>query len=203
MEGYSVYEHVFPDGKRYIGISKDPVKRWQSDGSGYRTNAPMYEAIKKYGWKRVKHRIIASGLTREQAREKERELIEEFDTINNGFNTRTGGQVSSTYYSKHVMEMLRTIKRLHLPNTDTLIKGMYECADQEGWAYEVNLVEYIARTQCKGLYEWEHDELLYACAWVYYMENFIVHRDVDIRTIETPLEAKNRYFDSFLRREET
>lgn len=46
---YSVYVHVFPNGKLYIGATRqEPKKRWRS-GGGYRNQKAMYEAILKYG----------------------------------------------------------------------------------------------------------------------------------------------------------
>ena len=35
MKNYTVYKHISPNGKIYIGItSKEPIKRWNG-GSGY------------------------------------------------------------------------------------------------------------------------------------------------------------------------
>lgn len=45
---YTVYFHTFPNGKRYIGITKqEPKRRWR-DGKGYEGQA-VYNAILKYG----------------------------------------------------------------------------------------------------------------------------------------------------------
>ena len=36
-ETYSVYEHICPNGKRYIGItSRNPKLRWGKNGIGYK-----------------------------------------------------------------------------------------------------------------------------------------------------------------------
>lgn len=71
---WCIYMHTFPDGKKYIGITKrDPEKRWLG-GNGYTTDI-MKEYIKKYGWENVKHDILLMGLTEEEARAKEKELI--------------------------------------------------------------------------------------------------------------------------------
>ena len=37
MNNYNVYKHTFPDGKIYIGVSTNPLKRW-SNGHGYYFN---------------------------------------------------------------------------------------------------------------------------------------------------------------------
>ena len=61
---YVVYEHLFPNGKRYIGItSKIPEKRWEN-GCGYtKSKQPaMYNAVQKYGWENIKHNILFTDL---------------------------------------------------------------------------------------------------------------------------------------------
>jgi len=50
MKKFSVYQHVSPNGKKYIGITSLPVKlRWKN-GTNYRNNPHFTHAIKKYGW---------------------------------------------------------------------------------------------------------------------------------------------------------
>ena len=107
---YCVYEHVFPNGKKYIGISCDPVKRWRN-GKGYETQAKIANAIKKYGWENVQHNILVSGISKEQAQKLEQYLIAELDTIKHGYNTTVGGEnILGTYLSPYVLAMLRYAK---------------------------------------------------------------------------------------------
>lgn len=88
---YSVYMHIFPNGKRYIGITKmKPSERWHG-GSGYRKQPKMYAAIKKYGWENVEHFILMDGLTQGEAEKKEKQFIKEFNTIESGYNVDAGG----------------------------------------------------------------------------------------------------------------
>ena len=73
---YSVYVHVFPNGKLYIGVTRqEPKKRWRS-GGGYRNQKAMYEAILKYGWDNIKHIVLVSNLKEDMAMEIEKALIE-------------------------------------------------------------------------------------------------------------------------------
>ena len=45
---YTVYMHLFPNNKKYIGItSKKPKQRWES-GTGYITQKSMNRAIPIY-----------------------------------------------------------------------------------------------------------------------------------------------------------
>ena len=66
---YSVYMHIFPNGKRYIGItSQKPVeKRWYSTGGGYRKCNKMWKAIQKYGWENVEHIVLYENLSKAMA----------------------------------------------------------------------------------------------------------------------------------------
>jgi group I intron endonuclease len=99
-ERYSVYMHVSPSHKIYIGITcqEDLNRRWQN-GTGYRTQQKFYRAIKKYGWDNFKHVILAQGLTKEEAEQREIDLIKQFDSTNpqNGYNIENGGNVTGTH----------------------------------------------------------------------------------------------------------
>ena len=93
MNNYTVYMHISPSGKRYIGITcQEPKKRWKN-GKGYETQI-FYRAIEKYGWDNIEHIIIAKGLDKETAEWLETELIRELDTTNTlyGYNVSTGGE---------------------------------------------------------------------------------------------------------------
>lgn len=94
MENYTVYMHTCPNGKRYIGITmKIPELRWQN-GTGYKTQLYFYRAIEKYGWENIKHEILYSNLSKEEAEQKERELITNTYNSNNpmyGYNIDNGG----------------------------------------------------------------------------------------------------------------
>lgn len=87
--------HICPNGKRYIGITgKNPLVRW-ANGRGYKAhNEHFYNAILKYGWDNIEHRIIASDISKECACEIEKSLIKEYQTNNRefGYNKSTGGE---------------------------------------------------------------------------------------------------------------
>lgn len=76
-KNYYVYRHVFPDGKVYIGITNDPHRRW-NNGIGYQRQGKVFSAIVKYGWDNIEHRIVASGLSLEEASAMEKKLICEY-----------------------------------------------------------------------------------------------------------------------------
>lgn len=94
---YTVYKHVAPDGRLYIGITKNkPTQRWQG-GSGYKGNTYFTRAIKKYGWENFQHIIIAEGLDEQSAKELEIKLIAENKSNQRkyGFNISSGGESKS------------------------------------------------------------------------------------------------------------
>lgn len=95
---YTLYKHTAPNGKIYIGItSTKPEDRWKS-GTGYVKNKHFYSAIKKYGWKNIRHEILLTDLTQEEAFEKEIELIKKYKSNERefGYNHGIGGEHGST-----------------------------------------------------------------------------------------------------------
>lgn len=109
---YCVYEHLFPNGKRYIGITKDVEQRWGFKGAQYSNQTKIANAINKYGWENIEHNIIKDGLSKNDAEKLEIELIKEFDSINNGYNVAIGGNIAvSTYLNKTLSSMILKAKK--------------------------------------------------------------------------------------------
>lgn len=93
---YTVYQHKNKiNGKIYIGItSRKPEERWGSDGRNYKTSPHFYSAIQKYGWDNFEHNILFTNLSKEQACEKEQELIKYYNSMDRefGYNSTSGGE---------------------------------------------------------------------------------------------------------------
>lgn len=90
---YIVYKHTSPVGKIYIGITKmNPIRRW-ANGLGYKNCSHFFNAILKYGWDSIRHEILYTGLTQEEAEYKEKELIIKYNSNNPDFeyNIQLGG----------------------------------------------------------------------------------------------------------------
>lgn len=97
---YSVYIHIFPNNKKYIGItSQTPHRRWRN-GNGYKSQEMLTRAINKYGWENIEHIILFENLTQEQAEQKEIELINEYKTNirKYGYNIEAGGNSARGYH---------------------------------------------------------------------------------------------------------
>ena len=94
---YCVYKHIFPNNKVYIGVTcKKPKYRWDN-GNGYqKSQRKIYNAIKKYGWENIKHEILYEKLTKEEAEQKEIELIAQYNSTNDnyGYNIEKGGNLN-------------------------------------------------------------------------------------------------------------
>ena len=91
--GYLVYKHVAPNGKVYIGItSQSAEERWRN-GRGYRNCPLFHNAICKYGWDNISHEILFDGLSKEDAEQKEIDLIVSYKSNNPeyGYNIDSGG----------------------------------------------------------------------------------------------------------------
>ena len=105
---YSVYKHVCPNGKCYIGLTKNkPEYRWRN-GKGYK-NISFYKAILKYGWNNIDHYILYSNLTYKQASIIEQKLINKYKSNNPkyGYNIEGGG-----IYNKKVTAETRKKQRI-------------------------------------------------------------------------------------------
>ena len=115
---YKVYIHINKtNGKRYYGITKqEPKKRWQN-GKKYGNNDHFTNAINYYGWDNFDHIVIARGLTEEEAKWLEIELIRELDTTNRdkGYNITKGGEGTNGY--KHTEETRKNISKIHKGKT--------------------------------------------------------------------------------------
>ena len=98
MNNYKVYIHKFPNGKAYIGITRqEPKIRW-GGGNGYVRNEYMHRAIKKYGWENIEHIILFDGLSEEDACEIEKSLIKKYRTNEKEFDYPSGTEnVYSNY----------------------------------------------------------------------------------------------------------
>lgn len=88
-----IYAHINKsNNKKYIGITKynDPNIRWGQNGEGY-IGSKFYESgISIYGWNNFEHIILGNDLTNIQAEQVEARLIQQLDTIKNGYNESKG-----------------------------------------------------------------------------------------------------------------
>ena len=96
MQNYYVYRHTSPSGKIYIGITfRNPKVRWGKNGIYYKSNVKFYNAILKYGWDNIKHEVLLSKCTKEEAIVFEKLLIAHYKGLNISYNIADGGEGST------------------------------------------------------------------------------------------------------------
>lgn len=102
---YKVYVLTFPDNRKYIGMTRQPIKRrWKAHE--YKSQA-MKEAILTFGWDNVKKEVVAENLDLEQAGRLEVELIGKHKTLdrNFGFNTTKGGDTFNIHSEQFLNDL--------------------------------------------------------------------------------------------------
>lgn len=101
-ENYKVYMHVFPNGKRYIGLTKQTVEaRYGKQGRNYQGQY-VYQFIEQFGQDNIQHIIVKDHLTEEEASAMEIELIRKYDSFHNGYNRSPGGETGDSGYSRDI-----------------------------------------------------------------------------------------------------
>lgn len=93
LKTWSVYIHITPSDKYYVGItSQSPDRRWRN-GDGYKNSTYFYNAILKYGWDNIDHIILFENLSEKEVKQYEKDLISFFQTNNRqfGYNCTVGG----------------------------------------------------------------------------------------------------------------
>lgn len=112
MKRYTIYAHVSPSDKCYIGITcLKPNFRWGKDGHGYKSQY-FSRAIQKYGWDNFQHIIMAQNLTKKDACALEKILISLLQTNNPqyGYNITSGGEATTGFH--HTEETKERIAEL-------------------------------------------------------------------------------------------
>lgn len=97
---YKVYIHTNKNNdKKYVGITCQSLNRRYGNGKGYKECPRFWNAIQKHGWDSIKTEVLFSGLTKEEAEEKEIYLIEKLNTTNDnyGYNIQNGGNTTGTH----------------------------------------------------------------------------------------------------------
>lgn len=91
---WTVYRHISPSRKVYIGItSRNPAYRW-NNGNGYLNarKSIFKSSILKYGWDNFKHEILFTNLVEEKAKSLEIELIRHYKSLGISLNNTDGGE---------------------------------------------------------------------------------------------------------------
>jgi group I intron endonuclease len=113
---YCVYKHTNKvNGLVYIGItSQRPKARWRNgkgykpgkDENGNEKESHFWNAINKYGWDGFDHLVLVRGLTEDEAKWLEIQLIAAYDSANRekGYNISNGGDIVSEETRQKISE---------------------------------------------------------------------------------------------------
>lgn len=116
---YIVYMHESPNGKRYIGVTTTALNlRWKG-GLGYVGNLPFYTDILHFGWDDIRHYVITTTTSEEEARNIEHSLIQEYhsDTTGSGYN-----RTSSSSKYKYIPELIGSLELIEVDGSGNELK---------------------------------------------------------------------------------
>lgn len=88
---FYIYKHTSPTGKSYIGQTTEINRRWSP--MRYEGCKKFFYAIMMHGWNNFTHEILAECETQEEADALEKQFIVQYDSINDGYNISSGGQI--------------------------------------------------------------------------------------------------------------
>ena len=145
---YCIYEHIFPNGMVYIGLTKQkPQSRWRY-GEGYKKQKKIYSAICEFGWENIKHVIVKDNLTMEEAKELEKELIKKYKKEEITYNEDDGGGIGGAprvkiayngkIYTSQELSELSSVEGLTYHDITTRI-------NHHGWSVEKALTKKKAK----------------------------------------------------------
>lgn len=153
---FVVYCHTLKkDGRKYIGITSNDVKKRWNYGNGYRSNRYFYRAIKKYGWSEFEHEILFENLTAKEAGDKEIELIKKYSTTdrNKGFNISYGGDLGllGLKHSEEAKRKMSLAKKGKKLSPETIEKMRHRLFRKPGYFLGKKLSEEHRRHISEGL----------------------------------------------------
>jgi predicted GIY-YIG superfamily endonuclease len=114
-----IYKITNPEGKSYVGLSKDIEKRFQSHkGLQFHGNNKLRESLIKYGWDshfcEILEEVNISSLNRSEEnallRKRERYWINLYETFNDGLNENRGGSGCGSHTTESKQKISESLK---------------------------------------------------------------------------------------------
>lgn len=91
VKTWTLYRHISPSNKVYVGITSRDINRRWAKGYGYKSCKLFFRAILKYGWNNIKHEVLFTNLEGIRAKKLEIELIRHYKSLNISYNITDGG----------------------------------------------------------------------------------------------------------------
>lgn len=171
------------NGKLYIGITANPVKRWwEHRNQTKKTHTKLYNAFKKYGVTAFSFTLLHWCDTREDARELENLVVETCDSIAKGYNMCPGGGggvagPDNPFYGKPLSPEVRAkmsdaakkrgLNITAVTNGMAIIRAKEQDAD---WLAQRNAKISIANKNREVTEEWRKN---LSIAWIERKKNFV------------------------------
>ena len=114
-----IYKITNPEGKAYIGYSREIKVRWKSyENVNFQSNTLLKNSLKKYGPENHIFEVIEEikltkdtyGKNTAVLRKRERYWIKELDTFNNGLNSNGGGSGCNSHTAKSKRKISEKLK---------------------------------------------------------------------------------------------
>ena len=168
MKTWTVYKHVSPSGKVYVGITSNIHRRWAANGYYYCLKETAFSrALYKYGWDNFQHIIVATELTKQEASDMEKTLIKKYKELSLSYNITDGGEGYAGHNTKeHIKNRVKS-RTLHSQIDYVVIDNDFnyivyqttsEVAAQLGTTN--NVVNHVLSSpigySCKKHYIWKH-----------------------------------------------
>lgn len=146
LDLFFVYMHTLPNGKIYIGSTKNPYARWDN-GEGYKYNEDFYNAIVQYGWDNIAHEILLTCQDGYVASSYEKMFIILLDAENPsvGYN--------KTNYKASLYEKVAEKHRYVLGEDENYFYDVFSNGFNPFYAYGISISESI-----KLIDEWIYNE---------------------------------------------
>lgn len=153
---YTVYKHTTPDGKVYIGCTGNKLyRRWQN-GHDYKYNRDFNNAISLYGWKNIRHDVLAKELPKSLAEMLEDFYIEKYNSRNPefGYNRHAGGRINYEAQMNKNLGIPREPIAVRCVETGEIFNTLFEAATAKN-STKANVSRSLKKGIRAGGYHWE------------------------------------------------
>lgn len=166
---YILYMHIISQDiseynydKYYIGITcrKNPKERWGKNGEGYKQQI-FYNAIQKYGWDNIEHKIVYDNLNKEEAIKLEQEMIQKYNSTlgNKGYNVTAGGEGLNKVKSKKA----KLVYCIDLKKAFRSAKVASEFTGDNEYTINNKCREFDLNREVRVGYRWCYENKIYKC----------------------------------------
>ena len=128
---HSVYKITFPSNKVYVGCSSDPQFRLTQHMKNH-VNKLLYREVEKHGWDHTSFEILGKFISREDALEKEKEVIGKYAKFNRSLNYADNKNLTHSEYSKIEVDDYGIDNRLVVEVDANLKERFKNKVDSEG-----------------------------------------------------------------------